>query len=113
MTTKREREIKWAMDFRRELTRAKLSRRDLMKFSALGSGAALLNFNAAAAHAAGARISPYTEPFMDPLPIPQPVMPVDCSTFADHGSCSESGHVTRTLDNKPVNKQHDPTQPEW
>ncbi len=113
MTTKREREIKWAMDFRRELTRAKLSRRDLMKFSALGSGAALLNFNAAAAHAAGARISPYTEPFMDPLPIPGVLQPVDCATFADHGSCSESGHVSRTLDSKPVKKQHDPTQSEW
>lgn len=75
MRTKRERQIDWALKFRREVTRAQLSRREIIKLGVLGSGAALLGGTGPAA-GADVPIGPPTTPFIEPLPLPVTVAPL-------------------------------------
>ena len=66
--SKHEREVQWALDFRREITRARLTRREIMKLGVLGTGTAFLGLGSGKTQAKTI-ISPPTEPFVDALPM--------------------------------------------
>lgn len=89
MASKREREIQWALDFRRQVTEARLSRREIMKLGVLGTGTAFLGLGSTAAGAQDL-ISPPTRLFVEPMPVPKTVheagFEVTADQFAAHGA---------------------------
>jgi len=114
--SKHEREVQWALDFRREITRARLSRREIMKLGVLGTGTAFLGLGSNGTQAKTI-ISPPTEPWVDEMPIPKTA--TDCgfevteAQFAEHGSCKMDGSVLRTLSGAPAKVEHDPRTSNW
>jgi FtsP/CotA-like multicopper oxidase with cupredoxin domain len=113
---KHERETQWALDFRREITRAKLSRREIMKLGVLGTGTAFLGLGAGKTQAKTI-ISPPTEPFVQALPIPKTAtecgFEVTEAEFADHGSSKLNGSVLRSLSGDPLKTEHDCRTADW
>ncbi|MEY4299879.1 MAG: hypothetical protein RIR25_1115, partial [Verrucomicrobiota bacterium] len=110
MMNKHERETQWALDFRREITRAKLSRREIMKLGVLGTGTAFLGLGSGKTQARTI-ISPPTEPFVEALPIPKTAtecgFEVSEAEFAEHGSSKMDGSVLRSLSGSPHKTEHD------
>lgn len=79
MRTKREKEIDRIFELRRQLSQARLNRRELLKLGILGAGAAYLGVQgnwlgaesgSGSGSSGSGQISPPTTPFRDPLPIP-------------------------------------------
>ncbi|MFM7066277.1 MAG: multicopper oxidase family protein [Gammaproteobacteria bacterium] len=114
--SKHEREAKWALDFRREITRARLSRREIMKLGVLGTGTAFLGLGSQGARAQD-MISPPTEPFVDALPLPKTAtdagFEVTEAQFADHGSSRMDGTVLRSISGAPAKAEHDCRTAAW
>ena len=81
MLTLLEKEVRAAMRLRRELTAGSVPRRELLKMGLLGSGALLLGAGPSLA-AAGTLISPYTQPFVDPLVVPKTAAEAGCEVSA-------------------------------